>query len=373
MSDFNTFVGMDVHKKEHRVAMICGGNDIVEWTVRNNSDGIKRMVRRIVKKSTGPVLVCYEAGVCGFALKRQIEALGLRCAVIAPSLIPRKPGERIRTDRRDAKKLVGLLRSGMLTEVHPPEPQDEAARDLCRLRQSAREDLMRIRHQVSKFLLRRAIIYTEGKQWTQRHMWWLAAVEFDIQVDKQIYAGYLAELLHQTQRVASLDRLVEQLAQKQRYSEAVSLLRCFRGIDTVTAITLVTELHGMGRFKKPRQLMSFLGLVPSEDSSGQRQRKGAITKAGNSRVRRVLVEAAHHYRHKPSVSIALRKRRQGQPQWAIDIADRAQERLYRRYCRLIFRGKPSCKAVTATARELVGFVWAVLFVYYHERQKNQAA
>ena len=376
MKDSITYVALDAHKKEHKVAILLPGSDTIEeWVVKNQSREIKRMVKRIRKRVFGPIRFCYEAGVCGFALQRQITsaAENIQCLVIAPSLVPVKPGERIKTDRRDARKLVQLLRAGLLTEVHPPNEQEEAVRDLCRCRQAAQEDLLRARHQLLKFLLRRAFIYQEGGHWTEKHLRWLRGLKFDQAVDQEVFTYYLTELEHRRDRVKALDQSLAEVAQQEPYQEPVGWLRCFRGIDTVTALTIVAELHGFERFTSPRQLMSYLGLTPSEDSSGDNQRQGAITKAGNSRVRRLLIEASWNQRYLPTVSKTLRKRREGQPQWVVEIADRAQQRLHRRYMRLIHKGKTPGKAVTAVARELVGFIWSVLYPQAKEITGENAA
>lgn len=376
MSDFTTYVALDVHKKEHKVAMLLkGGKNPEEWTVKNQDKEIKRMVKRIKKRSgrVSPIVCCYEAGCCGFDLQRKLTAEGIKCQVIAPSLVPVKPGERVKTDRRDAKNLVLLLQAGMLTEVHPPNEEEESIRDLCRSRQAAQEDLIRIRHQLSKFLLRRGFIYHDGNNWTQRHFCWLRSLKFDQPMAQQVFTDYLIELEHRRDRVKQLDKDMEKAAQEKPYKGPVGWLRCFRGIDTVTALSIVAELHGFERFDHPRQLMSYLGLTPSESSSGEKQKRGSITKAGNKRVRRLLVESAWHQRHIPTVSKVLRKRREGQPQWVIDIADKAQRRLYRRYWYLIHNGKPHCKAVTAVARELSGFIWAVLHTRIEIDQDEEAA
>jgi len=364
MSNSITYVGLDAHKNEHSVAAILPGTDAPEqWTVKNAPREIKRMIRRLRRRTDGPLRFCYEAGVCGFTLRRQILAADdqVECMVVAPSLIPIRPGSRIKTDRRDARKLAELFRAGLLTEVHPPNPREEAARDLCRCRHGAKADQGRARHQLGKFLLRRGMVYTGGSHWTQRHFAWLRSLRFDQPLDQEIFAEYLAELDHRTQRVASLDRRLAALSQEDPYRQPVAWLRCFRGIETVTALTIVTELHGFGRFACPRQLMSYVGLTPSEFSSGDSQRQGGITKAGNGRVRRLLVEAAWHQRNPPITPKALAKRRQGQPAAVVGIAERAQKRLHQRYWRLVNRGKAPTKAVTAVARELSGFLWSVLF------------
>jgi transposase len=361
MKEYTTYVALDTHKKEHQIAMRVGGEDQVrQWTVQNRVEDIRRMVRKIRKQAPGPIEFCYEAGPCGFAIQRQIESLGEKCRVIAPSLIPRKPGERIKTNRRDACKLLEYQRAGMLTEVYPPTAQEEAVRDLCRCRESVLEDLKRARHRLLKYLLRHGFHYLEGKHWTQRHFRWLRALKFEDKLEELVFSEYLSEVNRQQDRREFLEKELALVGQEEPYREGVALLRCFHGIDTVTAMVVVSELFGFERFNEPRQFMSYLGLIPSEHSSGEKTRHGGITKTGNKRVRRVLVEAAWHYRHKPAVGIILKARRKGQPDWVIQHADRARKRLYRKYWRLVKKGKPSQQAVVAVARELAGFLWGVL-------------
>jgi transposase len=373
MENTITYVAMDTHKKEHKVALhYPGQEEIVNLTVRNSSYEISKMVRKIIRKASGEVQFCYEAGVCGFDLKRRIEALGSKCIVIAPSLTPIKPGERIKTDKRDAIKLLAMFKSGLLTEVYAPDPQQEAARELTRLRQTARENLMRVHHQLLKFLTRHGYIYTDGNHWTGKHLRWLRSLEFEEPLLREVFDNYFTQMQQSMQRLASLDKQVVQLADSEPYKEVVGLLRCFHGIDTLTAITIITEIFDFGRFSNPRELMSYLGLTPSESSSGEKQKKGSITKTGNKRVRRLLLEVSWHYRHTYNISKELRQRREGQPQWAIDIADRAGQRLRKRYWYLINRGKIPCKAATAVARELAGFIWSV-FREYELRNMEKAA
>jgi len=339
--------------------------------VKNNTRDIARMVKKIAKQAPGDVEFCYEAGVCGFSLKRKIEALGCKCAVIAPSLTPKKPGVRIKTDRRDACKLAAMFEAGLLTEVYPPTPQQEAARDLTRCRQAALENAKRLRHQLTKFLTRHGYVYALGNPWTIKHFNWMRNLEFEQPLLRDVFDSYFTELQHCIQRLDSLNKQVEQLAQSQPYREIVGLLRCFHGIDTLTAITVITEIFQFGRFATPRKLMSYLGLTPSESSSGEKQNKGPITKAGNKRTRSLLIETAWHYRHPHRITAALKKRRKDQPQWAIDIADNAGRRLRRRYWRLVNNGKMPCKATVAVARELAGFIWAI-FREYHIRKEGIA-
>ena len=375
MAKASTYVGLDVHKKDMAVAMYLPGSpQAVEWKVANEPRAVRRLARKLKRESVGPVACAYEAGACGYALQRQLEQEGVACQVVAPSLIPRKPGEHIKTDRRDAKKLGEMLRAGLLTEVHPPTPEEESVRDLCRCRQDARSDQMRARQRLSHLLLRRGWIYTEGKNWTHRHRAWLRNLRFEHVAEQAAFEDYLRAVELLEERLRGLEQKLEDVAKSETYAERVGWLRCFRGIDTVTAITILAELHNFGRFGSARQLMSYLGLVPKEHSSGDSTRRGGITKAGNAHVRRLLVETAWHYRLKPAVGIELRRRREGQPAAIIALADRAQDRLHRRWCRLVFgRGKPTPKATTAVARELVGFLWATLLLYPQQQEVTKVA
>jgi transposase len=364
MENTITYVAMDTHKKQHKIALHYScREEIVEFTINNTVRDIKKMVNKVKKQAPGKIEFCYEAGVCGFTLKRRIEQLGCRCCVIAPSLIPRKPGERVKTDRRDAKKLLMMFKAGLLTEVHAPDEHQEAARELTRLRETAKDNLKRIRHQLLKFLTRHGYVYTEGRHWTQKHIAWLRTVEFAESMLTNVFENYFNEMIYCIGRLENLDKEVELLAGSQEYKEIVGLLCCYHGIDTLTAITIITEIFEFGRFESPRHLMSYLGLTPSEDSSGDKQKKGAITKAGNKRIRRLLNEASWHYRHRYVPSAALKKRRKGQPQWAIEIADAAGRRLSTRHRYLINRGKIPCKANIAVARELAGFIWFTVTQY----------
>jgi len=365
---------MDTHKKEHKVALHYPGDEqIGQFAIKNTVRDIKKIVNRIKKKAPANVKFCYEAGVCGFTLKRRIEALGCECMVIAPSLTPIKPGDHVKTDRRDAKKLLAMFKAGLLTEVHAPDTKQEAARELTRCRQTAQENLKRVRHQLLKFLTRHGYVYRDGDHWTLKHFRWIRSLEFELPSLRDVFDSYFTEIQHCSQRLASLDKDVAKLAESKPYKKVVGLLRCFHGIDTLTAITIITEIFEFGRFSSPGELMSYLGLTCSEDSSGQKERRGSITKAGNKRVRRLLIEASWHYRH-PYIagSKSLRERRKDQPQWAIDIADKAGQRLRKRYWYLINQGKPPCIAIVAIARELTGFIWS-LFNEYQTRNQEKAA
>ncbi len=373
MQNTITRVALDTHKNQHTVGFVnleTGETEV--FTVKNNAKDIKKMVRKIAKQSSGELHFCYEAGVCGFTLKRQLEALGCKCDVIAPSLVPTKKGDRIKTDHRDTKKLLVQFIAGELTVVYPPTVKQEADRELTRCRHAAQEDLKRIRHQLVKFLTRHGYIYRDGRHWTKKHFQWLGSLQFDESKLREVFDHYSVQLQHCMQRLETLDKEVKSLAESSDYKEIVGLLRCFRGIDTLTAITLITEIIDFGRFSSPRKLMHYLGLVPSEYSSDETHKRGGITKTGNKRVRRLLVESSWHYRHRAWVSKDLKRRRQDQPEWGIAIADQAMSRLHKRYWRLQDRGKLPSKVVVAIARELAGFIWAVLREH-QLRQEGQAA
>lgn len=375
MEKASTYVGLDVHKDEIVVSMLVGGgSEALEWKVAHDPHGVRRLVRQLKAKGSGVIECAYEAGPCGYGLQRQLRSAGIRCQVVAPSLIPIKPGERIKTDRRDARKLAEHLRAGLLTEVHPPSEADEALRDLCRCREDAKEDLMRVRHRLSKMLLRRDRVFRAGNNWTKRHREWLRGQRFEHAADQAVFNDYLLAIEQLEERVVGLDERLAEVAETDPYRERVGWLRCFRGIDTVAAMTIVAELHDFARFKSPRQLMAYLGLVPSEHSSGQATHRGAITKSGNCHVRRMLVQVAWHYRHRPAVGAVLRKRRHGQPAAILALADRAQQHLNRRYHRLLLaRRKPHQKVVVAIARELVGFLWAALYAYPRDLEAHASS
>lgn len=360
MKQITTYVGIDAHKKDLFIAMLVGTHATpVTWTVPNERNAVRRLVRKLEREAPGAVQACYEAGPCGYALQRQMTTPRVSCQVIAPALVPRKPGERVKTNRRDARKLAELLRAGLLTEVRPPTPEEEAVRDLCRARDDAREDLQRCHHRLGKLLLRHGLHYS-GRNWTRAHRQWIDSRTWAHQADRVVVEDYLLAIDHVEARLIELDARLTEIAQADPYREPVAWLRCFRGIDTLTAILILAELHDFRRFQSPRALMAYLGLVPGEDSSGEKHRRGRITRTGNTLVRRLLVETAWHYQHRPAVGVALARRRKGQPGRVIAIADKAQQRLCRRFRKLAAEHKPAPKIVVAIARELAGFLWAAL-------------
>jgi transposase len=307
----------------------------------------------------GPVRAAYEAGPTGYALARELARRGVECVVAAPSKIPRAAGDRVKTDRRDAEHLVRLLLAGKLHPVRVPGAEEEALRDLVRARDAVRQDLMRCRHRLSKLLLRHGHRFDDGPAWTQRHRDWLAAIVLPFapaQTTLQDHVGAIDALVH---RRDQLERGIVAQLPVSAWATQVARLRCLRGIDTLTAAGLCSEIGDFERFARAEQLMSYVGLVPSESTTGQQRRLGAITKTGSTHARRLLVEAAWHYRKPPRLGRALSQRHDGQPTEAIAIAWSAQRRLHRTWTRLEARAKRRTIIAVAAARELAGFCWAI--------------
>lgn len=360
MNEITTYVGIDAHKKDLFIAMLIGTQAApVAWTVANEPNAVRRLVRRLERDAPGPVRACYEAGPGGYALQRQMTTGRVSCTVIAPALVPRKPGDRVKTNRRDARKLAELLRADLLTAVRPPTPDEEAVRDLCRARDDAREDLQRCQHRLSKLFLRRGLHYP-GRNWTRAHRQWIASLTWTHAAERAVIDDYLLAIDHTEARLHELDVRLTATAASDPYREPVAWLRCFRGIDTLTAMLILAELHDFRRFASAPALMAYLGLVPGENSSGEKHRRGRITRTGNALVRRLLVEVSWHYRHRSGVGVTLARRRKGQPARVIAIADKAQRRLCRRFHTMAGAYKPGPKIAVAIARELAGFLWAAL-------------
>lgn len=355
-----TYVGIDAHARELHLAMLrWDASEPTVWTSPNEPRAIERLRRRLERDAPGPIECCYEAGPTGYTLQRRLTTARIQCHVIAPSLIPEKPGDRIKTDARDARKLVQLLRADLLTTIQPPSEEAEAVRDVIRARDDARVDLMRGRHRLSKLLLRRGYLYGRTP-WTAAHGTWLQQLEWPHPAERHVVRDYQLAIAHLEARLTELDRVITELALTPPYRSAVAALRCFRGIDTLIAMTLLAELYDLRRFPHPRALMAFVGLVPSEQSTGERQKRGGLTRAGNSLVRRMLIQAAWQYHHHPRLGRALRLRRTGQSAEVLAIAIKAEQRLCHRYRRLCGRHKPKPLVIAAVARELVGFIWATL-------------
>lgn len=359
MEQHITYVALDDSQRTIVAGILRPDAEVPDLrSLPNEPRQLRRLFERL--KREGRVVACYEAGPSGYDLYRQLTALGVPCQVMAPALTPRKAGERIKTDRRDAAKLVRLFRAGELTPIRVPEEAEEAVRDLLRCREDVKEDLLRWRHRLLKFLARHGRVYRDGRNWTQRHWAWLRSQRFADPVLARTFQEYCGTVEQLLARRADLERELATIAQQAPYRTPVGWLRCFRGIDTLAAMTVLAELGDCHRFGRPRALMAYVGLVPSEDSSGARERRGSITKAGNTHLRRILVETAWHYRHPPRLGAALARRNQGQPPAVRAQAWQAQQRLHRRYRHLVGHGKRPPVAVVALARELVGFLWAAL-------------
>lgn len=355
-----TWVGLDVHADSITAAILEGERENVQiLKLSGDLMKVRRLFRRLSKK--GPVRSCYEASGAGFVLHRVLADDGFHCDVIAPSLIPRKPGDRRKTDRLDATMLAQLYRSGHLTPVHVPSQEQEALRRLLRLRYTYQSYCKATKNRISGMLRNHGHVFTEGKStWTKTHRRWLARCRNELTGPLQTsLAAELEHLEYLEMQRNSFDSEIERYAQAEPYRIPVEALCCLRGIKTLTAMTLIAEIDDIRRFRSPRALMAYFGLVPMECSSGERERRGPITKAGNTHARRLLVEAAWNNRHRSGADLILKRRRQGQPPDIVAIALKAQHRLYKKFCRLDQK-KHRHVAITAVARELCGFVWAVL-------------
>lgn len=360
MTESTTIVAFDQHAATTVAAVLRpGARTPTIHPMTSDLTELRRFVRDL--GAPGAVRSCYEAGPCGFELQRALHADGVPCEVMAPALIPRRPGDRIKTDRRDAGQLAVLYRADALTPIHIPTEQEEAARDLLRCREDIRADLLRARHRLSKFLLRHGRRFTATKKaWSKRHDAWLRAQTWPIAALDQTHRAYLRAVDEAVARLRAVDGDLQALLTLEPLRARVERLRCFRGIDDLTALTIAAELGDPRRFPSAPSTMAFVGLVPSEHSSGAKKARGGITKTGNAHLRRVLVEAAWHYRHHPFIGLRLRQRQGGAPEAVTRRAWAAQQRLHRTYRRLAARGKSKQHIVTAVARELTGFVWAVL-------------
>jgi transposase len=358
MTQDTTFVGLDVHKTSISIAVADRGDVRPLGTIPNTPEAVAKLVKRLGSPSR--LSCCYEAGPCGYGLVRQLTQSGATCIVVAPSLVPRKPGDRVKTDRRDALKLARLLRSGDLTPVWVPDPAHEALRDLSRARGDACVDMLRHRNQLSKLLLRLGVVPPENATpWGRAHRAWLQTLHLADTSQQVVLRDYLDTIDRAELRQTNLEAEMALLAPQGDHAALIAALQGLRGVDLVTAVTLVAELGDIRRFPSPRQLMAYAGLVPSEASSGERRHRGSITKTGNAHIRHVLVQAAWHYRHAPGVWGALKKRQAGLSEAVLAISRRAQQRLHRRFRRLVHRGKLTQVAIVAVARELLGFVWAI--------------
>ena len=358
MSERTRFIGLDAHAGSIVVGVADDGPPEDRGAIPNDPAAVRRLVGKL--RAPGVRLVAaYEAGPTGYALHRQLSALGVECMVVAPSLIPSRPGDRVKTDSRDALKLARLLRSGDLTAVWVPDEAHEALRNLVRARADAKADQLRARHRLLKFLLRQAVRPPATvRAWSAKYETWLNGVELAQPADQVVFDDYRATVRAATDRVHRLEAALLQQATTSPQVRTIAALQALHGIGFLSAVTIVAEVGDLRRFATARQLMAYAGVVPSEHSSGASRHRGPITRTGNAHLRHVLGEAAHHARHAPSSRTSARQRREGVPQPVVELARRAHERLHLRYRHLAGRiGRP--KALTAVSRELAGFVWAL--------------
>lgn len=363
MSDLSeAFVGLDTSKLRNSVAIAEGGrNGEVRFLgeIDNTPAAVGKLVRKLAAKYDR-VTFCYEAGPTGYGVYRQITALGHECIVAAPSLIPKKPGDRVKTNRRDAVSLAKLLRAGDLTPVWVPDRRHEAMRELTRARETAMMDLRRKRQQTSAFLLRHGMHYAaEKRTWTKAHMDWLVRQKFEFSEQRIVFEEMMQAMREAQDRLSRLEDAIRVAVPEWSLAKAVTALMAMRGMDLVAAATFLAEIGDLSRFQRPRELMAYLGLVPSEESTGDTIKRGPITKTGNRRARRMLVECSWSYRHPPRVGRNKQEKVAAAPQRVREIAWKAQSRLHNRYRSLIRKGKLKTVANTAVAREFAGFLWAV--------------
>jgi transposase len=355
------FIGLDVHAETIAVAVAEAGGEVRSLgTIPNRAESVGRLIRKLGKAEQ--LRVCYEAGPTGYVLYWQLSELGVKCEVVAPTLVPVKAGDRVKTDRRDAQKLARCYRAGDLTAVWVPDGAHEALRDLVRARLAGKRDQLRARNRLGKFLLRHGRRPPEGSAaWSMKHLAWVRRQCFEQAAQQATLVDYLHEVEHAAERILrlerSIDTAIETLPEKMR--AVIEALQSLRGIAKVSAVSIMAELGEVSRFAHPRQLMGYSGIVSREHSSGERIRRGAISKAGSAHLRRIVVEAAWAYRHRPGLGPRLQARQRDQSEEIKAMAWKAQHRLHARYAKLLAKGKAKQQVITAVGRELLGFIWAI--------------
>lgn len=356
------YIGLDVSKEKISVAIAETGREASRYygTIAHKPEAIRKLIQQLGDPQT--LSFCYEAGATGYELYRWIQSMHANCEVIAPSLIPKKAGNHIKTDRRDALQLAQLYRAGELTPIYVPNRDDEAMRDLIRAREDAREDTHRARQRLIKFLLRHQIHHPAHmkRRWTKVYRQWLGTLTFERAAQQATFTEYLQAVFESEQRIIRIEDTLREQALVGANQAVIHALQALRGVALLTAVTLAVEIGSFTRFQSPKQLMAYLGLVPREYSSGESVKRGRMTKAGNKHMRKVVIESAWSYRHRPSIKGDLAKRLEGQSAEIQAISLKAQHRLHGKYMHLILgKGKPASLAIGAVARELVGFIWAV--------------
>lgn len=354
------WVGIDDHADKWTIAHLEGNAEkpAREFELVPNEQGYRKLIG-FLKGLEGEVRVAYEAGPCGYELYRRLNKAGLKCEVAAPSLTPRKPGERVKTNRRDALKIARNLRSNELTFISVPDQKRESLRELTRARSAVQKDVVRVRHQITKLLLRYGQRYREGEAWTMRFWAWLKTIKLEGEYTQSVLDEMLITLEHRSKQLARFDDLIEEAAQKPEYLPYLNALRVLRGINTLSAMVILAELGDLRRFPTAPQLMAAIGLVPSEYSTGDKTSRYSITKTGNARVRHIVVEAAWQYQKRVTSGRTITARRKDRPQNLVSIAEKCDLRLNRKFRRMTSRGKLSTIAAVAVGRELVGFIWAI--------------
>jgi transposase len=357
------FIGLDTHKESTEVAYVDDDRTSScqhYGKIQTTKPALAKLARQFVSKYPDATLhFVYEAGPCGYWVYRLLTSLGHCCYVVAPSLIAKKPGDRVKTDKRDAIMLAERLKQSDLTPIYVPEPEDEAVRDLSRARETAMHDLNDARYQFKAFLLRNNIRYEGPANWSLKHLRWLTELVLPHPCQQIVLQEHLQIIMERQGRLERLDNELIHHVKNWRYYPVVKAIQALRGVRLRVAVGVIAELGDLTRFDHPRKLMAYLGLVPSEHSSGNRRRQGAITKCGNGRARRLLIEGAHSYRYSAKVSTELQKRQEGIPKEIVDLAWQSQLRLCRRYARLMHRGKHRSIVVTAIAREMIAYIWAI--------------
>lgn len=372
MKNTTKYVGLDVSKEKIAVAIADAGRDAPRYygTINHNPDAVRRLMRKLSENGV-TLEVCYEAGPTGYELYRWITQMNIHCVVVAPSRTPARPGDLVKTDRLDAVRLAQLHRAGELTEVFVPSPDTEALRDLIRAREDVKEDIHRARQRLIHFLLRHQIhppLHIR-KRWTKSYRHWLAQLKFERPSLQAAFQEYLYALREHEERLTRLEAALKEQVKDCVHAPVIQALQGLRGAALLTAVTIVAEIGSFVRFRSPAQLMAYLGMVPREYSSGLTTKRGGLTKAGNNRVRRAIIEAAWAYRHRPAIKRDLEKRLEGQSAHVQAVSWKAQNRLYKKYSSMVRRGKHKNVAIAAVGRELVGFIWAIAV----EVEKNTMA
>lgn len=364
MNNTTKFIGLDVSKEEIAVAIAEEGRSKPRYfgMIKHRESTLRHLFKKLGKPEN--LHVCYEAGSTGYGLYRLLRDMGIDCEVIAPSLIPGRPGDKVKTDKRDAINLASLHRAGELTPIYVPTKEDEALRDLTRAREDVKEDEQRSKHRLSKFLLRNDLTEPEGvTKWTTKYWNWVETITFEHRTSRTVLQEYIQQIKEYQNRLLILEKEIEEQATKGKHAKHIQAFMTLRGVALITATSIVAEVSSFERFQRAPQFMAYTGLIPSERSSGPKRSQGRITKTGNRHLRKLLIEAAHQYRHKPAVRGDLKKRQQDQPGGILDISWKAQNRLHKTYYKLLNRNKEKGKVIAAVARELAGFVWAVGIEY----------